>query len=285
MRQRHMWFLFSVLIVSTGTLWTGCMNAPSGNTPAASRRSVASERSPAEDVDAVFLSLICRDYESGGRLTAWAHTSQIVRESLRRWCGGVETFGAAVNPGRQRLVQVLRGIRDHSDADLIVVYIGARQTKGGDCLLIDGSRVGWGGVFADARLPSALADRTFFILDTCNAGAALEKYPQLSTYGTWFLASRKGELVYQRNLKARRSYDFRRRHPRAWREARSILGEASYWVSHTGLLWLVARAGREGWPVRDTDEFRDFLSACSRAGRFVTVHSRFRGSTIPKISK
>lgn len=230
-----------------------------------------------------FLSIVCHGYERGGKLDGWLNTRTLIRESFEAWHGEVHAVADIVDPSRDQVRTSLTQAGNQTEADLIVVYLGMRQTSHGEVVLSNGETASWSSMFPDLPPDRETAGRTFYFLDACHAAATLENNPRLEAFGTWFVGSKRGELLFQRDLGTRRDYDFSRRHPDAGKWMRQIVHGPPYRFSHTGLVWLATMETRSPPKPVTMAGLTEFLNQCTRVAERIRDQSRLRQATVPVI--
>lgn len=247
--------------------------SPGMTTPAASPPPVA------------FLSVVCRDYPAGGSLDGWLLTRDTLQATLASWFGSPRLIADLVDPAPEPFRRALARTREAVAGEILVVYLGARQTAAGECLFNDGSKIGWDRLFPPDPPPADLAQRTFYILDVCHAETAFARAPGLLRHGNWLVGSGKGQYVFQRDLASRRGYDFRRRHPAAWQWFQKTMppGTPSK-ISHTGLVWLAALDPCPPPPATPA-ALQSFLETCVRTSRGIAESSALKGASTLSIRR
>ncbi len=230
-----------------------------------------------------FLSIVCHGYERGGKLDGWLNTRTLIRESFKAWHGEVHVVAEIVDPSRDQVRTSLTRAGNHPGADLIIVYLGMRQTRHGEVVLSNGETVSWSSMFPDLPPDRETAERTFYFLDACHATATLENNPRLQAFGTWLVGSKRGELIFQRDLGFRGDFNFSRRHPAADKRMRQIVHGPPYRFSHTGLVWLVTMETRSPPLPVTAAGLTEFLNHCTRVAEQIRGHSRLRQATVPAI--
>lgn len=233
-----------------------------------------------------FMGVVCCDYRSGKRLQGWLNTRTVIQKTLDGWYHGLEATQKITDPSRKLLEHKLKDAQNMArQTELLIVYLGVRQTSDGDCILTNGEVVSWTSVFPEAPPPPAERSRTFYILDACHAAATLENYPELRQYGTWLAGASKDGLVFQRNVTVRRGYDVERRHPKSWTLLHTMLESRPLLLSHTGLVWITALESSPVTSPSTPRTFLTFLNHCAHTGRRIAATSTFRGTTVPIILK